>query len=331
MTKTFIAWTRFDRRSELLAEQLGASIHFIYRPTRNILNLPLKYIILSIRTWSVLSTERPDLIIVQNPPIVCAFVAYLYSLSQKARFVIDSHTAAFLSPRWSRFLWVHRILSRRALATIVHNELQEEIVKGWDCQYCVLPDPIVDYERGEPCELGGEFNVVVVSTFADDEPLEIVLEAANRLPETDFYITGDFERSSSRLLVNTPQNFHLTGFLPYDRYVGLLIAADVVADLTTRDQTLLCGAFEAVSLGRPLIVSDWPILQRYFNSGVVHVTNTPEGLCEGIRKARREHAALERGISKTRKDLREKWQVGFAQLIRMLEKSPSLSSHPPVG
>lgn len=72
-------------------------------------------------------------------------------------------------------------------------------------------------------------------------------------------------------------NCRLTGYLPYDRYVGLLRGVDVILDLTSQDHTLLMGAFEAVSLGTPLIVSDWPILRDYFSLGTVHVPNTVEG------------------------------------------------------
>ena len=60
-----------------------------------------------------------------------------------------------------------------------------------------------------------------------------------------------------------PDNCHLTGYIPYEQYVGLMRQVDTVIDLTDRDHTLLLGAFEAVSLGTPLIISDWPILREY--------------------------------------------------------------------
>jgi len=49
---------------------------------------------------------------------------------------------------------------------------------------------------------------------------------------------------------------------------------------------LLSGAFEAVSLGTPLIISDWPILRNYFSLGMVHIPNSVGGVCEGVRRLR---------------------------------------------
>jgi len=319
---TFVAWVRYDRRSELLAQHLGATIHFIYYGQRGkLLQAPVRYLVQALQTWRVLCLDRPDVVFVQNPPIFCVLVAFLYGRRHGARYVIDSHTAAFLSTKWRRFLWLHRRLSRVALTTIVHNESQEKIVERWGCRYCVLADPVGGYPTGQHFPLNGQFNVAVISTFEEDEPLNVVFEAASRLPEVDFYVTGECNRAAPHMLAKKPDNCHLTGFLPYDRYVGLLRAVNVIVDLTTRDDTLLCGAFEAVSLGKPLIVSDWPILRNYFPLGTVHVPNTAEGICEGLRRARSEQTVLQRDILKLREQLRAEWDQKFSDLQYLLTES----------
>lgn len=319
MKSTFIAWARYHRRSELLAGHLGATMHFIHNGRlRKLWQTPVRYLVQAWQTWHVLRRERPDVVFVQNPPIFCVLLAFLYTRRHGAQYVIDSHTGAFLSSKWRWSLGLHRMLSRGALTTIVHNEAQEEIVKRWGCRYLVLADPVGNYPAGERFPFDGQFNAVVVSSFHRDEPLDAVFEAAAQLPEVSFYVTGDYTRGASTLLAKRPDNCRLTGYIPYEQYVGLLRGADVVIDLVAANYTLLCGAFEAVSLGTPLITSDWPILRDYFPIGTVHIPNTVEGICEGVRRGQREQAALRRDILLLREQLRAEWEQRFAELQHLL-------------
>jgi len=319
MKISFIAWTRFDHRSQLLSKNLGATMHFIFKSKRsNLFLLPWRYFTQSLQMWRTLVGERPDIVFVQNPPIFCVLIAFFYAKLYQARYVVDSHTAAFLSPKWRGTLGLHRILSHQALLTIVHNESQEEIVKKWGCRYYVLDDPLKGYPQGKPFPLTAKFNIIVISTFSEDEPLDVIFEAANLLPDVTFYITGDYKRVRSILSTRIPPNCKLTGFLPYEEYVGLLKGADVIMDLTTRDHTLLCGAFEAVSLGKPLITSDWKILRDHFPSGVVYVPNTAEGIFQGVRRVQEDLLIYQRDISELREHLVREWDRKFVELNRLL-------------
>lgn len=321
MRITFIAWERYERRSDLLAQHLGATMHHVYHGQRGkTFQAAGRYATQGFETWAIICRERPDMIFVQNPPIFLVLLAFLYSRRYGAQFVIDSHTAAFASPKWRWSLGIHRLLSLRALATIVHNESQEDIVKRWRCRYCLISFTPGNYPAGEAFRLEGNFNIAVINTYGEDEPLDIILQAAASLPEVDFYVTGDSRRAQSRLLMNKPNNCHFTGYLPYERYVGLLQGVHFVMDLTTRDHNLLAGAFEAVSVGTPLIVSDWHILRDYFSSGTVYVPNTVPGICEGIRQAQREGVALRQGILQLRARLQTQWEQEFASLRRLLRE-----------
>lgn len=320
--RVFIAWTRYDRHSELTAYHFGASLHFIYHGPKgwHLRHALIRYITQAKKTWRVLCAERPEIIFVMNPPIFAVLVTFLYCLRHKASYIIHSHTAAFLSPPWSWFVWLHRLLSRGALTTIVHNIDQEKIVQHWGCRYHVLGFTPGDYSFGEDFPLSGNFNVAVVAIFSDDEPLETEFEAASQLPNVDFYITGDYKRIRQDRLSNKPKNCHLTGFLSYGQYVSLLRKADVVMDLTTRDHTVLMGGFEAVSLGTPLITSDWPILKDYFSLGTVHVPNTVEGICEGVRRVQSNGDSLRLGMKQLRDRLRREWEEKYKELECLISK-----------
>jgi hypothetical protein len=318
----FIAWIRYHRRAELLAQHLGAKVFFIaYGQRGRILHALIKYPLLAFRTWLVLHRERPKIIFVQNPPIFCALVAFFYARCHRARYVIDSHTGAFLSAKWRWSLRLHRWLSRRALATIVHNIDQEKIVKTWGCPYCVIEFTPGSYLGEEPFPLDGKFSVAVITEIGEDKWLAEVVDAAVLLPDVCFYITGDSKRIPWPLLMRKPENCRLTGYLPYGQYVSLVGGVNVVLALNDLDHTLLMGGFEAVSLGKPLITSDWPLLRDYFSLGTVYVRNTQQSICEGVRRVQRDHTALEQDILLLREKLELDWERQFGKLLLLLKES----------
>lgn len=323
--RTFIVWQRYHRRSELLAQHFGATIHYISCGQRGrLLQLPLRYLVQTWQTWRVLRKERPDVIFVQNPPIFAVLVTAFYARSSGARYIIDSHTAAFLGRRWGWSVGLHRTLSRRALTTLVHNSSQEKIVEHWECPHSVLAFTPGDYPPGEPYPLSESFNVAVISAFEADEPLEVIFEAAAGLAEVSFYVTGDPQRLTprvlQRLVARKPQNVLLTGYLPYERYVGLLRGVGAIMDLVDNGDTLLMGGFEAVSLGVPLLVSDWPLLRNYFSRGAIYVKNTAEDIREGVRQVQRQGGQLQRDILLLQKQLQLEWMRKSAELDRLLQE-----------
>jgi glycosyltransferase involved in cell wall biosynthesis len=317
--RIFIVWAGYHRRSDLLAQHFGATIHYVYYGRMGqLLQAPVRYLVQAWRTWLILYRERPDIIFVQNPPIFAVLVASLYTRIFGGRYVIDSHTGAFLSPKWSWSVGLHRMLSRGALTTIVHNESQGRLVQRWGCPYIVLAFTPGDYPAGESYPLGEKFNVAVICSFDADEPLEILFEAAGHLKEACFYLTGDAQRIDRRLLMKKPENILLTGYLSYNSYIGLLRNTSAIMDLVNNEHTLLMGAFEAVSLGVPLIVSDWPLLRNYFSQGTVYTPNTVEGICEGVRRMRGGHAQFQRGILLLQEQLQVEWTHKFEELQQLL-------------
>lgn len=315
----FIAWSPYNRRSDLLAQKLCARSYFVHYLQRGrLLQLPVRYLVQGLRTLQILCHERPDMIFVQNPPIFCVLLAFVYSRLCGARYVIDSHTGAFLSRGWRWSLPLHKLLSRRSVTTIVTNNYLRRRVEEWGAHALVIGYIPSEYPPGEPFELNGIFNLAVVSTFAPDEPLALIFDAAAQLPDVHFYVTGDPGRAPSNLLERRPQNVSLTGYIAYSQYIGLLRDADAVLDLTMCDHTLLLGAFEAVALGTPLIISDWPILREYFSKGAIHVPNTVAGICEGIRRMQRERDSLRRDIRVLQAQLQEEWAPRSRDLWRLL-------------
>lgn len=315
----FIAWAPYGRRSELLAQELGATMYFIhYLKYQHPRYAPFKYVLQSLRTLQVLFTKRPTVVFVQNPPFVCALVVYLYCLLGRARYVLDHHSDVF-SRRWAWALPVQAFLARRAVTNIVTNRHWAELIEHWNAHAFILPDPFVQLPQGQPVVIKPGFNVVFINTFASDEPTEAVMAAAAELPDMHVYITGNKKKRPASFFAAAPPNVHFTDFLPDAQYIGLLRAAQAVMALTTRNYTLQGGGCEAVSLGKPLITSDWPYLRDLFARGTIYVPNSANGIRDGLRRMQQQWPTLEGEIVAFRQERRMAWEDQFAQLILLVQ------------
>ena len=169
----------------------------------------------------------------------------------------------------------------------------------------MLEDPIPDFtdillstkkQGGYRIEQKAIFNVAVISSFAYDEPLREVFEAASELPNVYFYITGDKKNADKNLLIKKLDNVIMTGFLDYNCYVDLLQKVDVIMDLTTENTSLVAGAYEAAALEKPLITSNWIPLKRYFNKGTIYINNSTEEIKRAIMFAMTRKEELSEGM-----------------------------------
>jgi glycosyltransferase involved in cell wall biosynthesis len=315
----FIAWAAFSRRSQLTAEKFQTKVYLIHSLRRWYFLAPFRYILQAIKTLGILIRERPEVVFVQSPPIFAPLVVYLYAKLWRARYIIDSHTLALLAPWWKWSLPIHAFLSRRAITTIVTNDYLKAMVNAWGANAFIIADIPTTFPQGKPFPLDDKFSVAVVNTFSPDEPVEEVLEAAASLPDVRFYITGDPIRAKKRFLRHHPENVTYTGFLPNEEYLGLLQAVQAIMVLTKDDHTMQRGACEAVSLGKPIITSDWPLLRSYFHLGTVHVDNSSQGIREGVLKMQKEHTEMEKEILVLQRERWREWDEKYAALSKLIE------------
>lgn len=341
----FLVWgpPSHGPRSRVFAHELGIEqLHFIYSTTRRgLLAAPMKYSYQTVATLRLLSRLRPRVVFVQSPPSLAVLFVYLYCLFSNSHYVVDAHSDAFHSPIWSRPRWLHRFLSRKAVTTIVTNEHFQELLESWGAHAFILRDIPTTFPDGDGYPLHGQFNVVVVNSFAEDEPLQEVLGAAESLdraaaheqhvmqakrpPVVHFYITGKTSRApldiAARIAqpAHLPQNVHFTDFLPDSDYYSLMNSADAIMCLTTRDHTMQRGACEALSLGKPIITSDWPLLKTYFHRGTVHVDNTAGGIRAGVLNMFSQYGYFRDEIKELQKDQLQEWNDKIELLTGLLQ------------
>jgi len=318
--RLFITWAEQDSRSASLAGQIGAKNYFIHSlKINNKLFAPLKYLLNTIKTLSILHKEDPDVIFIANPPIFAVLTVWLYCSFYGCSYVVDTHSAAFTLRRWSVLLWLYRFLSRYALLNLLHNRALESRVAGWKVPTMNLGDIKFQIIADKGYSVRPNFNVVFVSTFARDEPLAEIIKAARKLPSIDFYITGSLRKVPLAIINHAPQNVIFTDFLPAREYGALLQASNIVICLTKNDNTMQNGAYEACALGKPIITSNWPVLRRLYVEGAECIDNSPDEIVRAITRIKRSYSKYTREIKELRDEINSSWQLKLSRLLKLLD------------
>ncbi|MBW1782866.1 MAG: glycosyltransferase, partial [Deltaproteobacteria bacterium] len=181
---------------------------------------------------------------------------------------------------------IYAAIQHKADLTIVTNDKLSTLVKENGGSPFVLEDKIPHFRRCHPIPLKGDHNVVFVCSFEKDEPYLEIIQAARLIDlSISLYITGPYQKAGRDMLDQAPPNVVFTGFLSDQDYVDLLYSCDAVIDLTVMQNCLVCGAYEAVALGKPVILSGTEALKKYFSKGAVYTENRPWEIAAAIMHA----------------------------------------------
>jgi glycosyltransferase involved in cell wall biosynthesis len=319
----FISWTPYDNHTETLARVLCAKLYFVhYLQIKKPIIAPIKYLLQAFKTVSILLQEKPNIVLVQNPPIFLPLLVLLFGKIYGIKLIIDSHTAAFLSFPWQQFIFLHKYVSRRAAVTIVTNKGLADIVNTWKAKVCILTTiPSIEKFGDNDIESKNVTKIVCVCSFSADEPILEIIEAARDISNVKFIITGDSSRLSTAIIERSPVNVVFTGFLKRKDYISLLQSANGIIDLTTRDFTLLDGGQEAVALEVPLITSNWPVLQDYFNKGTVYTQNTKEEISKAVKDLLSRQKELKTQIIVLKEELRQRFAREIEKVKSIIAES----------
>lgn len=305
----FISWQPYCSRSDHIARELGGESYKIYYDFfgSRYSTVLFKYLAQTIKTLWILLKNRPKKVFVMSPPVFANIPVYIYSKIFAGQYVIDAHTGAFVDAYWQRVQKLQHFFARKAKLVSVTNKKLKDIVDALGAKSIIIPDVPVLHPNLESVDLQGSKNIVLINTFAKDEPLENFLEATRNHPEIMFYITGKLSENGKYNRLNL-DNVMFTGFLPDNQYYGLLASADAVAVLTTRDNTMQRGAYEAIYAETPVITSNWDVLRVNFPKGTVFVDNTVEGISQGINKMIDSLDKLKKEASQLKTEKMKNWE-----------------------
>jgi glycosyltransferase involved in cell wall biosynthesis len=121
-----------------------------------------------------------------------------------------------------------------------------------------------------------------------------------------------------------PINLRLTGFLNENEYISLLGSASVIVVITTQENTLNCGAYEAVALGKPMILGDTDAIRSYFNKGSVYVNGSVESFCLGLEQTFRNLEMLRRDVICLKYELESDWNCRFKNFIETINRESGI-------
>ncbi|WP_369255674.1 glycosyltransferase [Geodermatophilus amargosae] len=243
---------------------------------------PRRYVDQAVRTISVLRHERPQSVVVMLPPLP-ALITTLLGRRRGSRVVADLHTGVFNDPRWSWALRLTLRLARRHAVIVTNGHLADESrrrgVRAFQVHDVLSRDP----GPGSP----GERNVMCPLSFASDEPVDAIIDAARALPDTRWWVTG---RAPADL--ELPPNVRLTGYVSDEEFWRLMGRANVVLALTTRPHTMQRAGYEALMRLRPLVTSDEPVLREFHEDSAVYTDLTAAAIAAAVRECLRDERLL---------------------------------------
>jgi glycosyltransferase involved in cell wall biosynthesis len=314
-TRVWITWEN-QRRSIELAKKLGCKLFVVQY------NGIARYPRAILKTISILTENKPEILFVQNPSMVLATLACIYGFFKKIPLVVDRHTTFLLNkkrrntPRLIMFKLLHRFTIRFADLTIVTNDFLANLIRQLKGKPFVLPDMIPKLMQTGTTQLKGRHNILLISSFGPDEPIKEVIEAMKHVDNKEdvyLYITGNYKKLGESTYKAAPSNVVFTGFLDEQEFINILFSVDAVIVLTTADYTMLCGCYEAVSARKPLITSDKDVLREYFK-GAIFADNSAKDISNAISEVISNIDLHRERISNLKERLVSEWEERFVKL-----------------
>lgn len=320
MSRKKNVWITWEKqiRNKSMSKRLGC----VYSPIISNKKGLLRYMECLYRTFSVLRENQNGTVFVQNPSIVLALSAIFFKVFFSYRLIVDAHNSGVFPRKQLQFLCNY--VNKNADLVIVTNQALCDFVSGIGGRAVVLPDPLPDIEIDEDISSSWTdiplHSVVAICSWADDEPYVEIIAAATLLPEIIFYITGNSKGRQFAYSNSLPKNVILTGYLSDNDYHNLIKNVGVIIDLTTRDDCLVCGAYEAISVAKPVVLSDTAALKAYFNNEAIFVKNTRESIADGLRQVFGEYAKFDLRAKENAELVESRWLSLFCKASPIIYK-----------
>jgi glycosyltransferase involved in cell wall biosynthesis len=293
--RIWISWER-QRRTIELAKYFNCDLYLIIFDGNTI----TRYLRCLFVTFYSLLRERPTTLFVQNPSLLLSVFAILLKPFFGYLLIVDRHTNFKFDKRksphfkWRVFWCLSNFTLKYADYTIVTNKPLQRIINFIGAKGLVLQDKFPQMEAASNYPLQkscASRKALFVCTYAYDEPVDEVIQAFSDLgTDYDLYLSGNWNKKwSVEERLNLPPNVIPTGFISEDEYKSLMQQVDAIIVFTTNDYTLTCGAYEAVTLRKPALLSNKKVLQEYFGKTCVYCDESSiESIKQGI------HAVLRR-------------------------------------
>lgn len=308
-------WLTWEHQPRNISMSKALDCEYVYLHSDR--RLLLRYLILIWKTFGILVGKKPTHVFCQNPSIVLSFLCVYLRRFIKYECIVDEHNAGLypLDGKYKLLNVAADYIVRKADLLIVTNNNLKNYCEKLGGTAIVCPDPLPDMRAESEAIIQSGFSIMLVSSWASDEPYLNVIEVAQKLQGSGvvFYATGNPKSKLSG--VSIPPNFNLTGYMSNEVYKATMNAVDAVMVLTLRDNCMNCGAYEAVSAGKPCIVSDNKVLRDYFYKGFEYTDNSVDAIFLAIESIRQNRSEKSSAVLSLRLEIKDR-DVVYAKSIK---------------
>lgn len=308
----WLTW-HYAARSRNMAKVLDIPI-FEYFNNKNAL---LRHSLSSLWTIGVLFKQRPKVVFIQLSFMLLNIVA-LYKILNFGKTIIiaDCHTKALRRKAKGPFnfiFWpIKKVTFNLVNISIVSNIGMEKDIKELHNNYLMIPDKIPEIELQSNSH--DEKYFVYISSFAVDEPFDEIFQVAKLLPDgIKLYWTGKIPKNIT-IPKDKPNNLIFTDYISFDEYYNLIANASSVLALTTEDDCLQSGAYEALAVETPMVISDSNALKTYFENSALYTGHTPREITDNLLSVLGNQSQLIRDS----KIIKEKRNKEYSEIIGKL-------------
>lgn len=317
--KVWITW-HHAARSKNMASYLNLNLHeiFIHK------NALLRHGVSALWTIWILIKVKPKVIFVQLSFLLLLLIAIYKILNfGKVIIVADCHTKALrrkAKGKLNKIFWPLKKFSfSKVDFSIVSNIGMEEDIKMLHSNYFFIPDKIPNMiinKNGNK-----DIYCVNISSFAVDEPVKEIFELAELLKKDNIniYWTGKVNQELIKGY-SIPDNLEFTGYLSFDDYYKLIANAKCLIALTTEPDTLQSGAYEALCVEVPMVITDSTALRKYFSSAALYTNHNPKDLYEKIKFAISNYDLIITKIEYVKKEREQEYSDIINQLETKINK-----------
>lgn len=316
--KMWLSW-HYQARTRNIAQSLNVPVYEYFRND----NLLSRHLFSSLWTIKILFTMRPDKILIQYSFLLLLIIAiYKILRFNKVILIVDCHTKALRRKARGIFnliFWpIKKFSFKSADLTIISNIGLVPDIKNLHKNFIILPDKIpeekIKLDKSYPPKY-----CVYISSFSVDEPFDEILEVSEIMKKyIKIFWTGNYPQK-----VNTIRsmytNIEFTGYISFDEYYNLIANADCLLALTTEEDCLQSGAYEAISFEVPLVISDTKALKSFFKDAAIYTDHSPKNIAQAIVEAMNNSLNLKNSMKELKKMRSEEFDSELQKIKNLLE------------
>jgi len=271
--------------------------------------------------WTIyfLVVRGPSVIACQYSFLLLVVIAIYKKVKPNTFVLVDCHNKALKrkisnSPINSFFEGIKKWSFNYADISIVTNKGMLPKLKEYTSVTQVLSDPLPFFDIDKTDTEKDDFtDATFVSSFAADEPFQLLIEYAQLNPDIHISITGKPTKDFLDTFI-LPNNIVLTGYLSQSDYVKLLVNSDFIICLSTETNILQCSIYEAISLGCLVVTNRTNCNYEVFRNAVAYCDLDIESMSQTLRQLKSESEFMSSEIQNFRLSYQKKMKYSLTAI-----------------